>query len=628
MLTSLKIFGVAAVIAIALFIVIQSGAVDINNTIPSHNTYSTPPTENKQKNEILRPAGLEYELIKAGWESNAAHAVVALNNEWFTIIKPDRPLELEKQIYLLKNLGHYSHLMPLFESHPETASLLAAANDPERLAQLFQNDDCYDIITGLFVQHAAPEDAAALANALEIHRSLICRLVKRGLIGSQALFIFPRDNAGAQEYDRWLSEVLDVQSEDKLSSVINLLFEQGTDIRVKMIDDGHFRYAFRNDLWPKFLRVTHKTQLPFELYLSDPHLWDLLALPQGERLLEQWLWFLSLEQINNLTPAAVLFGDEAYPDPLHPFIIEAILENDANRLVSLLYFGHEPLFVKLMQRDLSDDIKQQAFKILVAQGLNYPATLEDWDKASDADLHYELVNADSGTFHTFKKVVQGREVSGGEAFWVVADIADLAITVATLGTGTLVSSGLKLGAKKVAKSALKQQAKKLVKQNVGKAVAKNASETLLVSFAKKEFLQKMQRLLSKVDEKLSMSTFNITPILQFLFKKMNVNRTTLKRINKKWDARLFMRKDAKVLVQVDHKELASGACLFFEMTSATGVKGDVGEKVACGLEKGLENAKAIVQLMKNSLESLSKQQRKFKAWQKNTSAWWLMNASH
>jgi hypothetical protein len=609
MFTPLKIFGGAAVIAIILFVVIQSGAVDTNNIIPSHNTDSALATENNQKNDILRDsAGLEYELIKAGWEPNAAHAVVALNKEWFTIHR------VEKQIYLLKNLGHYSHLMPLFESHPETASLLAAANNPERLAQLFQNDDCYDIITGLFVQHAAPEDAAALANALEIHRSLVCRLIKRGLIGSQALFIFPRDNAGAQEYDRWLSEVLDVQSEDKLSSVINLLFEQGADIRAKMIDDSHFRYAFRNDLWPKFLRVTDKTQQPFELYLSDPHLWDLLALPQGERLLEQWQWFLSLEQINNLTPAAVLFGDEAYPDPLQPLIIEAILENDANTLVSLLYFGYEPLFIKLMQRDLSDDIKQQAFKILVAQDSNYLATLENWDKASDADLHYELVNGNSSTIHTFKKVVQGREVSGGEAFWAVADFADLAIIVATLSTGALVTSGVKLGAKKTVKSVLKQQAKKRLKQNAGKAVAKNASETLLVSFAKKEFFSKMQRLSSKMGENLS--TFNITPMLQFLFKKVNVNRTTLKRINKKWDARLFMRKDAKVLVQVDHKKLALGACLFFKITSATGVA----KELTCGLEDAAE----AVQLMK----SLPQQQRKFQAWQKNTSAWWLMNASH
>jgi len=599
MLTSLKIFGVAALIAIGFFVVIQSSALqnDQKNSRIELDKDNTPLTENNQKN------GLEYELIKAGWESNAAHAVVGLNKEWFTI----RPLELEKQIYLLKNLGHYSQLMPLFESHPETASLLAAANNPERLAQLFQNDDCYDIITGLFVQHAAPEDAAALANALEIHRTLVCRLIKRGLIGSQALFIFPRNNAGAQEYDRWLTEVLDVQSEDKLSSVINLLFEQGADIRAKMIDDSHFRYAFRNDLWPKFLHVTHKTQLPFELYLSDPHLWELLALPQGERLLEQWQWFLSLEQVNNLTPAALLFGDEAYPAPLQSLIIEAILENDANTLVSLLYFGKEPLFVKLMQRDLSDDLKQVIFSRLGSS-----AQLEDWDKASDAKLYDELVNGDSSTLHTFQKVVQGREVSGGEAFWAVVDMVDLAITVATLGAGALVTSTVKLGAKKAVKSTLKQQAKKRLKQNAGKAVAKNASETLLVSFAKKEIFSKMQKLSSsKLGEK--SSSFNITPTLQFLFKKMNVNRTTLKRINKKWDARLFMRKDAKVLVQVDHKKLALGACLFFKITSAM----DVAEEITCGLKDAVE-----------LVNSLPQQQPEFQAWQKNTSAWWLMNASH
>ena len=274
---------------------------------PTHpNTtqqYSTPPIENKPKNDFLglsKPTSLDSQLIKAGWNANAAHAVVALNNEWFTILKQDNP------------------------------------------------------------------------------SSLIGRLIQRGLIGSQALFIFPRDNPGAQVYDRWISELLDnalAQPDDKLSSVINLLFEQGESIRAKMIDDAQFRHAFRNDLWPKFIRVIHKTQQPFELYLSEPHLWAFLALPQGERLLEQWPWFLSQEQLNNLTPAAVLFGDDAYPEPLHPLIIEAILENDANTLISLLYFGHEPLFVRLMQRDLSDDLKQVVFSRL-GQTPNYTALLD------------------------------------------------------------------------------------------------------------------------------------------------------------------------------------------------------------------------------------------------------------
>ena len=633
MFTPLNIFGVASVNAIVLFVVIESGVVNTNTSTPQNNTvqqYSTPPIENKQNNDFLRlskPTSLDSQLIKAGWKANAAHAVVALNNEWFTILKQDNPSALEKQLYLLKNLGRYSDLMPLFESHPETASLLAAATHPERFAQIVQNDDYYDIIMGLFIQHAAPDDAAALANALEIHSSLICRLIQRGLIGSQALFIFPRDNPGAQAYDRWLSELLDnalAQPDDKLSSVINLLFEQGESIRAKMIDDAQFRHAFRNDLWPKFIRVTHKTQQPFELYLSDPHLWAFLALPQGERLLEQWPWFLSQEQVNNLTPAAVLFGDEAYPEPLHPLIIEAILENDANTLISLLYFGHEPQFVRLMQRNLSDDLKQVVFSRL-AQTPNYTALLEDWDKEPrNEQLYAELIEGDTGLLSTLDKVVQGREVSAGDAFWAMLDAADIAITIATLDTCALISSSLKLGAKTAAKSVLKQEIKKFVKQNAGQAVAKNASETLLASFAKKELFSKMQIIPSKLGEK--NAHFDITPTLQFLFKKMNVNRTTLKRINNKWDARLFMRKDAKVSVQVDQKKLISGACLFFKITSATDVTGEAGvvaREVTCGLEQTGET----IQMVKNSLKSFPQHQRQFKARQKNTSAWLLMNAN-
>ncbi len=458
--------------------------------------------------------------------------------------------------------------MPLFEAHPETASLLAASNKSELFAQVLQNEDCYNIITGLFAQHAAPEDAAALAKALDIHSSLICRLVKRGLIGSQALFIFPRDNPGAQEYDRWLSEVLDnalAQSDDKLSSLINLLFEQGTNIRAKMIDDDHFRYTFRNNLWAKFIRVTQKTQYPFELYLSDPHLWEFLALSQGEQLLEQWHWFLSIEQINNLTPAAVLFGKDAYPAPLHTFIIDAILENDTNTLVSLLYFGRAPLFVKLMQRDLSDDIIQQAFNILSAQGANYPVTLANWDKASDADLQYELVKGDSSTIHTFKKVVQGRDISGAETFWAIVDIADIAFNAATLGTGAIVTSSVKFGVKKAVKSA----AKSALKQ-VSKEVAKNASEKLLVSFAKKEIFSKMLR---KEGEKLL--TFDLTSTLKFLVEKQNVNQATFKRINNEWDAHLLLDPNARILVQVNHKKLTASVRLFYKVMTAMGIESEV-----------------------------------------------------
>lgn len=541
-----------------LILVVISLIFFVNKAYPAKNEDHTKPpnmTEveipQPKKPPVVKPNDfslndkLSNHLIKAGWDSNAALMVITLNQEWFEILQTNHSEELDKQINLLKKLGKYDHLMPLFKEHPETAALLAGADEPEYLAQFLKLDQCYDITMGLFTQHAAPEDAVALANALKIHHSLICRLIKRGLIGSQTLFIFPRNNEGAKEYDHWLAQVLGnalSQSDEKLSALMNLLFEQGTNIRGKMIDYPQFRYTFRNKIWPKFVRVSSKTQQPFALYLSDPHLWDLLALAEGEPLLEQWLWFLSLENINNLTLAQVLFGEEAYPSQLHPFIIDAILENNANTLISLLYFGHAPLFIKFMQRQLPEEVKQKAFNILIAQGRNYRSKLEDWNKASYADLYFELVNEDSNLAHTIKKMIQGREVSVGETFWATLYIADVAVMAVTLGTGAVAISSLKLAAKK----ALKQKIK----------IVEKVSNNVLKSTAQQQFIEKIQPVFRNITGKMAQhATVEITPLQQFFTTKMNVNRKTLKRINNKWDVRLFIRKNAKVLVNVDYKKV-------------------------------------------------------------------------
>jgi hypothetical protein len=571
------------------------------------------PNENVVKpNDFSLNDKLSNHLIKAGWDSNSARIVITLNQEWFEILQTNHSEELDKQINLLKKLGKYDHLMPLFKEHPETAALLAGADDPEYLDQFFKLDQCYDITMGLFTQHAAPEDAVALANALKIHHSLICHLIKRGLIGSQTLFIFPRNNEGAKEYDHWLAQVLDNapnQSDEKLSALMNLLFEQGTNIRGKMIDDPQFRYTFRNKIWPKFVRVSNKTQQPFELYLSDPHLWDLLALPQGEQLLEQWLWFLSLENINNLTLAQVLFGEEAYPSQLHPFIIDAILDRDANTLISLLYFGHAPLFIKFMQRELPEEVKQKAFNILIAQGRNYRSKLEDWNKASYADLYFELVNEDSNLAHTIKKMIQGREVSGGETFWAALNMVDIAVMAVTLGTGAVVTSSLKLGAKK----ALKQKIK----------IVEKVSNNVLMSTAQRQFIEKIQSVFRNINGKMAQHAIvEITPLQQLFTTKMNVNRKT-RRINRKLDVRLFIRKNAKVLVNVNYKKLSSAMCLFFKITTIAGFmeENTIGKEVTCGLAKHFDQIKTIYKWVTKLINN-----KQFN-WQKNNSAWFLMNAS-
>jgi len=642
-------FSVAVIIAVIAYLS-QSGFEstssgqstsynDFFGNNKSETTVNTPNTPNTPKTQVLTfEDNLKAQFTKMGWTPKAAHAVINLNKEWLSIQQAENPKGFEKQVYLLKQLGKHSDFMPLFESRPETASLLAAAYNPERLANILREDDCYNIITGLFTQHVAPDDTAALADALYIHSHLICQLINRGLIGSQALFIFPRNNKAAQEYDRWLTEILENalgESEEQLSTIMNLLFEQGSKIRSKMIDNQEFHYSFRK-LWAKFVRVTNKTETPFELYLSDEHLWDLLALPKGEQLLTQWLWFLSLEQVNNLTPAEVLFGDQAYPKVLHRFIIDAILEKNSNSLIALLYFGRTPPFLKFMRRNLLNNIKQKAFNVLLALGENSAAAkLEDWNKASNADLYSELVKGDISTFHTFKKIVQGREVSGGEAFWAAADVVDIGYTIATFGTGAIISSSVKLGAKAAVKHQIKKEFKSKMAERIKKVSSKIISNNkLLTSFAKTRIFSKMQTIGVHATTTVTAkhATFDIKPVLEFAFKKMNVNRTTIKRINKNWDARLFMRRDAKVLIQVDHRKLAKGACLFFQITKLIGVVGNVGnvgEQVYCGLNEGFEKVERIAKVttgIKNFNSATNGM--KFRAWQKNNSAWWLMNASH
>ncbi len=223
-----------------------------------------------------------------------------------------------------------------------------------------------------------------------------------------------------------------------------------------------------------------------------------------------------------------------------------------------------------MQRNLSKDIKQKAFKILLAQDDNYVAKLEDWNKASDADLYSELVKGETGTFHTFKKVIQGRDVSALEAFWAAADVVDIGFTVATFGAGAIIGSSVKLGAKKVVKHELKTKAKKEIDSFLRKNLAAKSSKLLsnnklLNSFAKSRFYSKMQTMVGQLVTTATAknATFDIKPVLEFAFKKLNVSRTTIKRVGKSWGARLFVRRDAKVLIQVDYKKIITkGACLF------------------------------------------------------------------
>ena len=645
-------------------------------------------------------------LIDAGWEPAAARRVVSLNAEWFDILRQEYPRELERQQAILTNLGEFSYLMPFIKKHPETASLLAAADDPKRFADVFGKDACYPYISGLFVQYADPLDSRALSLALENQRDLICRLAQRGIVGSEALFLYPR-NAEFQAYQQWLQETLELGlsgKDEELSSLINLLFEQGETIRERMQRDADFRRDFRPVLWPSLKRVARDTGYSYELFLNDKYLWDLLTLSQGEDILRKW----ALLGTWGLSPSDLLLGAEAYPPEMHAHIVEALLEGDENTLMALLQFGKEPLFIELVKRPVPSATKNAAYAQLFAAQGNYTAKLEYFASLSDAALRKELGERRGGivmwlpgysVYELLEKLAEGRNVGALDvtfAGWEIIDAAilissgisivslmpepkpsmfcragigcDLESLIKKVMTGSKLSKAdillggldavdiplsvltfspkltlLKEGGKRLSKKGLKraitslseqilermgqdkvtkmsketarqlayQLAKSIIRRAVregmqeltehigkklGQELAQQMSQDALNVWARRQLLIQMQKTLGKTGAK--KSVYDITPLVQSIFKKLRpaVNRETFKRLID-LEARLFMRSDARVLVAVEKAEIAPVLTEFFRRTLTEGAQ-------EYSTRFGVQAPQA---------------------WQKNLSAWWLLN---
>jgi hypothetical protein len=383
-------------------------------------------------------------LLDAGWNREAALAVTQLNQEWLTILQEENPAALEQQIAVLAKLGSYSAVMSTIQHHPEIAGLLAMADDPTRFVASLTTDECFPDIIGLYTQHPDRDDAIELSKILQENRALICRLLERGLVGAQAIFWFPREESnrpGWQVYEHWARNFLEQRvsgSDEELSMAVVVLLEQGEYIRRRLIDSSDFRAKFESDLWPRFERAASKAGLPYEVYLDDPHLWDVAALNDGEKLLESWEWTLD---VIGVSPGDILFGSAdtpVYPESLHVRLTQAMLQQNKLRMETLVSFGPDAVFRQLLDRQLPEHLEDIAFEKLWQQ--EYPQKyLEDLLKTDTADIANELRGAEGGTLKTFKKLAQGRDVSGGEMFWAAFDTADAVWAVATMGTGTVLT---------------------------------------------------------------------------------------------------------------------------------------------------------------------------------------------
>ncbi|MBI5764291.1 MAG: hypothetical protein HZA51_12285 [Planctomycetes bacterium] len=578
-------------------------------------------------------------LTDAGWDSRAARAVVELNSKWFEIQTEENPAGLELQLKLLEGLGQHSTLARFISEHPETAGLLAVADDPELIAAgLDSAYEDYQIVAGLYVQHAAPRDAADVAAALKANRDLICALHRRGLLGCEVLFIFDRQDVAAEEYETWLREAIQAKSaasDAELASFVNLAMRHGPALRDRLKHSEDFRRRLRSELWPRLSRAVDGEHAMFEQYLDEKRIWDLLALDNGEELLKRC----------GLLPIDLLYGypeidHVPYPKVLHDKIVQMLLRREERTIHALMKFRREPLFHKFMQRDLSSDTLSAALAQLFNAGPNYPDRLALYARIDDKALADEVGPPNSGivtwipfyytVYEVPQKLLQGRDPSGMDLFSAVVDPVFLVLDIYTGGGTAVGRKALLVGGKEVTEVATRKLAEKggaqlfvtalrdtgleLARKQVGKEIAEKMGEKELVNWTITGTLSEMQQ---AVRTTIGMATaFEITRPLQFMFQYGRVGRETWKRITG-MEARLFMRGDAKVFVRITNLAgavVGSRTAAFFERTAQ-----DLALGAAFESEPGQDLLHEAVKRVLSSKEQLQ-------AWQQNVSAWWLRNA--
>jgi len=276
----------------------------------------------------------------AGWDRTAANAVVRLNAVWFATLAQENPRELSTEMARLKALGRHKRLAILTQ-HPEMAGLLATTDTPELIAEsLASARDTYTRLAVLYVYHAAPIDALALAKALKNNSDIIVQLSKRGLNGSETLFILKRDERFQEAtlaYERWLRDIfMEQHTDEELASLVQLVQTYGPEIRQRLMQRVDFREQL-SESWQKLVRVVTINNHTFDLYLDDVRIWDILELPAGERLLREW----------GLLPIDLLYGypelhHDPYPANLHNKVIGVLLAGNNPTLHSLIKLRDQP----------------------------------------------------------------------------------------------------------------------------------------------------------------------------------------------------------------------------------------------------------------------------------------------
>ena len=504
-----------------------------------------------------------------GWPEASAQAVVKLNLDRYVWLRESADAVLEREFEKFKWLRPGGRVSALLEKHPEMAGVLLLVSEPAAVASgILDCDDAEDRVQliGSFVKYTEAREISEWAAAVARHGRCIAGLLRRCPAWPvDAVFMFPKsDEAATDEYSRWLDDILDPaalpQSDDETLSLVEFVLAAGPEVRGRMAKDARFRDSFRGTIWPAFARCVRRFsderggRCAWEIFADSPQVWDLMMRSDGEALFQR-AGFLAVD---------LLYGEGAVVTELREKAAQLLLLGN-QEFVERAFdgpWGHHPLFRKLMlERRLSDEQLLSACNKLAGAG-DPDAVLDGWNGMSDAALVADVGPPPEGfvtivpgyaVFYAAKKMVQGRGVDWMDAVGIAGDVASFV----SMGAGKVATEALKQAGKGASKEAVKALVKQKFRKEAVKDIAQLAGRELeeqaekqAVSFVAHHA---MRTLPDELKERFLKSfVVEVTPLVHGCFKiagKFGLGRESFKKITQ-LEARIFMRKDAKVYVSL------------------------------------------------------------------------------
>jgi hypothetical protein len=517
------------------------------------------------------------------------------------------------------------------------AGVILMVRDRDQLAEgimRLDDDDDRNAVIGSFVKYTEISDLSDWSKAVARHGpsiAAILRLCPAWPVDSA--FLYPDGNAEvADEYGKWLNDLFDrsrlPSSDDEILSLMMFVQAAGPNIRERMAKNPTFKTAFRPQIWPAFSEgvksaaTEHGTRVPWELFTDCDAVWSLLQRPDGKAL------FATSGQF----AADLLYGSNAVVLELREKAAQLFLLGNQDLLSSAFSsdWSQNARFVRLMlERNLTDDqLLGCCQRLLSSDGPQ--GQLNTWNEMSDNALAEDIGPPPGGVktiipgyaiYYAGKKLAQGRSVGWMDAVGIVGDVA----TLATLGTASVATGGVKEVAKEAAEEAAKKTASAAIRQKIRKEavqdlakittreLAEQAGEKEVLSFAAHHALRVLPK---KMQEQfLKSSILDVTDLVKSCFQMSNrlgIGRESFKKITS-LDARVFMQKDAKVFISIPAS--LAGRCPSGAFLNATALNGVIDGTASSRPVQAA--ATVVIRFAKDENER----------WRKHLACWWATHAT-